>query len=306
MPTIISVGSGKGGVGKSVISCNIAYLLAKSGCSVTLVDLDAGGADIHILMGELQPKYSLTDFIEKKVATLNEIALPLSGFAQLRMIAGTGDSLRTANMPAATRDKLLRHLRHIESDIVVVDVGAGTHFNTLDFFLAGDIHIGVTTGDPTAVLDLYRFIKLAVIRKALSSFLSYDAISQIIKNKNIANIDELMSIAAEYGEDKKQAIDKSISALDLGIVFNQVSKTPSARFSRLQALLQTYLRVENLRLLGKIPEDQALRNSVDKYQPVSSLEPNAIASLALQAVCEQLLPRIQEFHKKQGLQFGPK
>ncbi len=111
MPTIISVGSGKGGVGKSVISCNIAYLLAKSGCSVTLVDLDAGGADIHILMGELQPKYSLTDFIEKKVATLNEIALPLSGFAQLRMIAGTGDSLRTANMPAATRGRLLRHLK---------------------------------------------------------------------------------------------------------------------------------------------------------------------------------------------------
>ncbi len=84
------------------------------------------------------------------------------------------------------------------------------------------------------------------------------------------------------------------------------SVVTGARFSRLQALLQTYLRVENLRLLGKIPEDQALRNSVDKYQPVSSLEPNAIASLALQAVCEQLLPRIQKSHKKQRLQFGPK
>ncbi len=301
MPTIVSVGSGKGGVGKSVISSNIAYLLANSGHTVTLVDLDAGGADIHILMGEFQPRFSLTDFIEKKVATLDEVAQRLDGFARLRMIAGTGDSLQTANMPAATRAKLLRHLRRIESDIVVVDVGAGTHFNTLDFFLAGDIQIGVTTSDPTAILDLYRFIKLAVIRKALSSFLSQDTISQIIKKRDIKDIDELTSIAAEYGDDKRQAIDKSINELVLCIVFNQVTEIPTARFSRLQVLLQTYLRVKNLHLLGKIPEDQALRNSIGKYQPVSSLEPTAIASLALQAVCEQILIRIQEFQAKQML-----
>ena len=54
MPVVISVGSGKGGVGKSVISTNMAYLLARSGLSVTLVDMDSGGADLHILMGLFQ------------------------------------------------------------------------------------------------------------------------------------------------------------------------------------------------------------------------------------------------------------
>lgn len=64
MPITISVGSGKGGAGKSVLSTNISYLLGRSGLSVTLADLDSGGADINILMGLFKPRYTLTGFIE--------------------------------------------------------------------------------------------------------------------------------------------------------------------------------------------------------------------------------------------------
>ena len=292
MPTIISVGSGKGGVGKSVVSTNLGYLLARSGLSVTLVDLDAGGADLHILMGLLQPAHSLTDFIEKKFDRLDQIAQRLDGFGKMRIIAGTGDSLHTANMPAATREKLLRHIRLLNSDVVIIDVGAGTSFNTLDFFLTADIHLCVTTGDPTAILDLYRFIKLAVIRKALSSFLSYDQVSKVIRKKDIKDVDELLAIAAEYGEDKKQAIYDSIGLFNPCILFNQSDQTSDARFNRLEVLLRTYLKVSNLQLLGKIPEDQLLRQSVKAYQPVSSLNPGAESSKAFKVVSQRLLELI--------------
>ncbi len=294
MPTIISIGSGKGGVGKSVISTNIAYLLGQSGYSVTLIDMDSGGADLHILMGLFKPKYSLTDFIDKKAASLEQIAEQLSGFAGIRLIAGTGDSLHTANMPAATRAKVLRHIRLIESDIVIIDVGAGTHFNTLDFFLAADIHLCVTTGDPTAILDLYRFVKLAVIRKGLSSFLSYDDVSQLIRKTDIKDIDELLELAAQYGDEKPQAIEQSIREFNPAIIFNQVSKSSTDRFSRLQTLMRTYLRVSNLELLGEIPEDQELRLSVAKYQPVTSLSPSANAAQALRSICKQLSNQIEQ------------
>ncbi len=293
MPAIISVGSGKGGVGKSVVSTNLGYLLARSGLSVTMIDMDAGGADLHILMGLFKPSCSLTDFIERQVDTLEGVALRLEGFNRMRMIVGTGDSLHTANMPAATRAKLLRHIRLLESDVVIIDVGAGTHFNTLDFFLAADIHLCVTTGDPTAILDLYRFIKLAVIRKALSSFLSYDDVSQVVRKKDFKDIDELFSVAADYGEDKKQAIYDAIEQFNPCILFNQVDQTPNARFSRLQHLLQTYLKVSNLELLGKIPEDQAVRESVRAYQPVTSLTPKANSSLAFEQISNKLLKLIR-------------
>ncbi|MCH8105908.1 MAG: P-loop NTPase [Proteobacteria bacterium] len=69
MPVVISVGSGKGGVGKSVITTNIGYLLAKSGLSVTLIDMDSGGADLHILMGLFKPRYTLTDITGENSGT---------------------------------------------------------------------------------------------------------------------------------------------------------------------------------------------------------------------------------------------
>lgn len=289
MPVTISVGSGKGGVGKSVISTNIAYLLGSAGLSVTLLDLDSGGADIHILMGLFKPKYTITDFIEKRVDSLEIIAQKLEGFNKIRVITGTGDSLHTANMPTATKQKILRHIRNIESDVVIIDVGAGTHFNTLDFFTASDIQICVTTGDPTAILDLYRFVKLAVIRKALSSLLAYDNVSKVIRKKDIKDIDEILTVAAEHGDDKKQAVLDSIDDVNLFIIFNQVDKSENTRFTRLQSLLQTYLKVSNLKLLGRIPDDPELRKSVKAYQPVTSLNPTAISSMAFEGVCGKLL-----------------
>jgi flagellar biosynthesis protein FlhG len=294
MPVVISVGSGKGGVGKSVISTNMAYLLARSGLSVTLVDMDSGGADLHILMGLFQPKHTLSDFVDRRVDSLSKVAQRLDGFKGIQLITGTGDSLHNANMPAATRSKVLRHIRLLETDIVLIDVGAGTHFNTLDFFNAADINLCVTTGDPTAILDLYRFIKLAVIRRALSSFLSSDNISIVIRKRDINDINELLSIAEEYGDDKKEAIVKSIESFYPNIIFNQVDHTPNARYSRIQSLLASYLGVSNLNLLGKIPEDIALRNSVKAYHPVSSLTPTSRSARALQLICNNLLKQINK------------
>jgi flagellar biosynthesis protein FlhG len=294
MPVVISVGSGKGGVGKSVISTNMAYLLARSGLSVTLVDMDSGGADLHILMGLFQPKHTLSDFVDRRVDSLSKVAQRLDGFKGIKLITGTGDSLHNANMPAATRSKVLRHIRLLETDIVLIDVGAGTHFNTLDFFNTADINLCVTTGDPTAILDLYRFIKLAVIRKALSSFLSSDDISSVIRKRDINDINELLSIAEEYGDDKKEAIQKSIESFNPNIIFNQVDHTPNARYSRIQSLLASYLGVSNLNLLGKIPEDIALRNSVKAYHPVSSLTPTSRSARALELICNNLLKQINK------------
>ena len=118
MPIAISVGSGKGGAGKSVLSTNISYLLGRSGLSATLADLDSGGADINILMGLFKPRYTLTGFIEKKLESLEQVALKLEGLNKIRVITGTGNSLHTANTPSATRSKLLRHVQKINSDIV--------------------------------------------------------------------------------------------------------------------------------------------------------------------------------------------
>ena len=75
MATIISVASGKGGVGKSIVSGNLGLVLAKMGKRVVLVDLDVGGADLHILFGLLYPSTTLSDFLTRRIDTLEGVTI---------------------------------------------------------------------------------------------------------------------------------------------------------------------------------------------------------------------------------------
>ena len=174
MATIISSTSGKGKVEKCD-AANLALLLTKKGKRVTLADLDIGGANIHILFGLMNPPLTLTDFLNRRVERLQDIAQALPVHSGLTLIPGTGDTLATANMPYAKKKRLIRHLKNLQSDVVIVDIGAGTSYHELDFISMADHHVAVATPDPTSVLDLYRFIKLAAIRRVLVSILARGA-----------------------------------------------------------------------------------------------------------------------------------
>lgn len=185
MAILISVASGKGGVGKSVVSANLALALAKTGRQVLLADLDVGGADAHIMFGELNPSVTLTDFLDKRVSWLEDVAVPVTFHPNLRLVAGTGETLATANMAYARKKRLMKHFQDLEADVVVLDIGAGTNYHGLDFFLMADIHLAVATPQPTVVLDLYRFIKLAAIRRVLAYFLARSPMSEVLSNKDL-------------------------------------------------------------------------------------------------------------------------
>ena len=88
MTTLVSIGSGKGGVGKSVLSSNLAVLLAGKGFKVVLVDLDAGGANAHIMFGCFKPERTLGDFMLRRVESLQDVMLELKSFNKLQLIAG--------------------------------------------------------------------------------------------------------------------------------------------------------------------------------------------------------------------------
>ena len=154
MAMIVSIGSGKGGVGKSVIAANLSMLLAKQGKRVVLADLDVGGADAHILFGMLNPPRTLTDFVERRVERLEDVLQQVSAHPFLQLIPGTGDTLATANLPYAKKKRLIRHFRQLQADVIIVDIGAGTSYHALDFFLMVDHYLPVATPDPTSVLDL--------------------------------------------------------------------------------------------------------------------------------------------------------
>ena len=291
MATIISIASGKGGVGKSVIAANLAVLLAKKGKRVTLADLDIGGADIHILFGLMNPALTLTDFLNRRVERLEDIAQALPVHSGLTLIPGTGDTLATANMPYAKKKRLIRHLKNLQSDVVIVDIGAGTSYHALDFFLMADHHVAVATPDPTSVLDLYRFIKLAAIRRVLASFLARGAMADALSDRDFCSVEEVLEVAGQTDEASRVVAEAALRTFHPMLILNRLSGRAHVNVAALKKLLTQYISGD-LTLLGEIPDDPAMERAVRSYLPVVDREPTAPAAVALAAIAAALLTRM--------------
>lgn len=288
MALIVSIGSGKGGVGKSVMAANLAMLLAREGKQVVLADLDVGGADAHILFGMLHPPLTLTDFIERRVERLDDVLQPVSAHPFLRLIPGTGETLATANLPYAKKKRLIRHFRQLQADVIIVDIGAGTSYHALDFFLMADHYLTVATPDPTSVLDLYRFIKLAAIRRVLSAFLSRDAVSETLSDRDFASIEEVIQTVGDTNPDARETATRTLQGFQPHLIVNRVSGKSRINVLQLKKLLKEYVGGD-LTMLGEIPDDPAMTRAVRSYLPVVEFEPTAPASLALEKTAQTLL-----------------
>lgn len=291
MATLISVASGKGGVGKSVVSANLALALAKTGRQVLLADLDVGGADAHIMVGQLNPTVTLTDFLNKQVERLEDVAIPVTFHPNLRLLAGTGETLATANMAYARKKRLIKQFQELTADVVVIDIGAGTSYHALDFFLMGDIHIAVATPEPTSVLDLYRFIKLAAIRRVLACFLSRSPMSDVLSNRDFLSVEEVMNVAGATDAEGRDVAATALRSFRPGLVINRSSTRSQVNVLYLRKILHEYVGGD-LTLLGEIPEDPAVSQAVRSFLPVIEAAPTSLAArclLSLATVVERLI-----------------
>jgi len=161
---IIAVGGAKGGIGKSIFAANLGMMLTSKGLRIAMVDLDLGGSDLHIYLGHKRiPETTLNDFLNRRIASLGEAAVDCGQGPML--IAGDCGELGAANIPFQRKMRLMDNIRKIEADYVILDLGGGTDYNTLDFFLASDVGIILTTLDQSSYLEAYAFIKTALQRK---------------------------------------------------------------------------------------------------------------------------------------------
>ncbi|BFU91013.1 MAG: hypothetical protein NTAFB01_22000 [Nitrospira sp.] len=288
MARVISVASGKGGVGKSVVSVNLALVLARKEKQVVLADLDVGGADTHVLVGLLNPPLTLTDFLNHRIERLDDLAQGLPIHPNLRIIPGTGDTLATANMAYSQKKRLIRNFRDIRADVIIVDIGAGTGYHALDFFLMADHHLAVATPDPTSVLDLYRFIKLAAIRRVLSMFVMRDVMTERLANRDYSSVEEVLDVAGKTDESGRSIAESTLKAFQPALILNRVSGRARVNVPQLKKLLKEYVGGD-LTLLGEIPEDPAMEQAVRAYVPVVQHTPSSPAAIALVKTGETLL-----------------
>lgn len=146
------------------MTANLSICLALMGYKVVTIDLDLGGANLHTCLGVPIPESTLSDYLSKKVRSLSELVTP-TPINNLSIISGAQDDVGIANLKQMQKAKILSRLQELNADFVLLDLGAGTTFNTLDFFISADQGILTALPEPTSIENTYRFIKSVYHRK---------------------------------------------------------------------------------------------------------------------------------------------
>ena len=181
MAYILPVAGGKGGVGKSIYSLNIAVTLAKQCKNVILVDLDLGGSNLHTLLGLKNNQAGLGTYIAKQETDFTNL-LQATGIPGLQFIAGDCLFPGTANMDFFTKKKILMNLEKLNADYVILDLGAGSSYNVIDFFLTSYRGMVVVTPELTSILNAYSFLKSTVFRFIYRQFPAKSPERQVLQN----------------------------------------------------------------------------------------------------------------------------
>lgn len=162
---VISVVSGKGGVGKSNIATNLAILYGKLGKKVLVMDADLGLANINILMGVI-PRYTLNDFLQG-TKLLKDIIISYNNNVDI-VPGGTG-FYQLVDLQKDHYKNIVNNLLKLpQYDILLIDAGAGISQSVLSFIIASDNVILVTTPEPTSLTDAYGMIKVIVANSSRS------------------------------------------------------------------------------------------------------------------------------------------
>jgi flagellar biosynthesis protein FlhG len=271
-PRIWAIGGGKGGVGKSVIATNIAASIAGPNDSVALVDADLGGANLHTLLGVPSPKANLSDFISKRVQSLGEI-MTATPIENVWLVSGSKALVEMANPNYGQKSKMLRHINALQVDHVVLDLGAGTSFNVLDFFLAARKGVLVVVPEPTSVENAYHFLKAAFFRKlkrAQPRAQVKAAIKEVMNSSNRNKVKtprDLISQVWSVDPDVGAALVAEASGFRPGLIVNRVDHPRHERLGEdIVSACRDYFGIR-LQFLGALPNDKLVVRSVVEQKP---------------------------------------
>jgi flagellar biosynthesis protein FlhG len=202
---IWSIGGGKGGIGKSLLAASLGWHLARLGKRVVLVDADLGGANLHTCLGVPGPTRTLGDFIQRRVARIEDVVVD-TPFPRLQLISGASDVLGAANIKYQQKVRVLNRVRALDVDVVLLDLGAGTSYNIIDFFLVSDVSLLAVVPEPTSIENGYRFIKSALYRRLRTAAPTEAVRDAALDGKNAQGIRSPLDLLAAVEREDPRAL----------------------------------------------------------------------------------------------------
>ena len=300
---IIAVGGAKGGIGKSIFSANLAVYLAACGKRTVVVDLDLGGANLHLYLGKTYLQWNINDYLNKRASALEKILVPTEYGPSL--IGGDSSQLGTANIGFARKLKLVKAIKDLEADYIILDLGGDTSFNVIDFFLMADQGVVLTTCDPASYLDAYNFIKVALFRK-LDRIFGVESglndrkdlqLEQLIATFTKASgdapftqIDQFMAEVNRAHPQHAGMLQDVINDFKPRLLVNRVSERCDAPrvVKRLQDVSKKILSI-HLPYLGSLPQQTEIESSARNLIPMMTAHPQSMFAQTMQVLTNSLI-----------------
>jgi len=294
---IIPIASGKGGVGKSLVAANLAVAFAQAGQRVVLADLDLGASNLHLVLGHQAPKLGVGSFLNDTKSDFNDVVAD-TDIRGLRFIPGDTEIPGMANLKPLQLKTLVRRFLSLkeETDILMLDLGAGTHQSILDFFLLSGQGIVVTAPAVTAVLNAYVFLKNTVFRLMYTVFVKGSpAKAYLDQARKDGSGPQKLYIPKLLPEIKKvdpASYDKFMERMSLyhpRLIMNMIDDPKDADVAmKIRRSCEEYLDLK-IEHLGVVYRDTMQDIALSSRLPIVLYKPQSVLSQAIYRIADKVL-----------------
>lgn len=291
---ILPIASGKGGVGKSLLSANLAIALGQAGKKVVLCDLDLGASNLHLAIGQNVKNKSIGTYLTDKTE-FKDIIEPTE-YENVSFIAGDSQIPGLTSLKAVQKTKLLRNFRSIDADFLILDLGAGTHQIILDMFLQSPQGILVTAPTVTATLDGYLFLKNCVFRLMYTTYKRGTEGNKLLEQVRM-NSQKMKSLYIPQIAQSLEQVDPENTKLFKArmlqfcprLVLNMIDDPKdAASATRIRNSCKQYLGLE-IDYLGLMYRDQLQDKALSSRLPVTIYKPHCVLSQAIYRIAEKII-----------------
>jgi len=294
-PIIISIGGGKGGVGKSSITANIGALLIRKSFTVGFIDADLGGANLHLCLGIRRPATGLQDYLSGKFKSLHEVAVP-TALPSSWLISGASDILELANPNYSQKKKVIKNLAALNADFILVDLGAGSDNHVTDFFAAFPYGIIVTDGLPTSIENAYGFIKNGILRGLSNLFTGNKELQASIKRfsdpthkRQFGTVTEMLEQLSPLYPEEVKTMRVWLNQRKTLLILNMVKDPDDVKVGlRFTEMVKKYLYI-NMYYIGYIILTPDMRKAIKMLMPLIEHFPESPAVNCFESVTNNLL-----------------
>ncbi len=295
-----AIGGGKGGTGKTFFSAAMAQQMSRNGIPVNLVDADFGGPNLHTFLGLQRACLDLSDFFFGNRLSLEDV-LSETGQAGIKLAAGSNRRINLANVEYFRKLKLLRHIRSLRGH-TIVDTGAGSALNSIEFFNASDVPILVINPNPASMENMFLFLE-AVAMRILKLEIRLHGLQEDFKEFRAGSgnppesVPGFLDFGKRHSKNCERFLRDVLERFQPCLVVNKTRADDDALLGRCVVDVAQRCLSTRIHYVGAVPYDVRVNESLMKFSPFVAAHPASETAVAIMLIMDRLLERSESLGK---------